>query len=210
MTGINGHINLTEMAPCQGMYLWPSTAAKFAAMDADLAANGHPRMLITNPDGAYRSFDRQVVVKQQFGVGAATPGYSNHGLGRAWDINNISAYPAGIIPKFAATHGLAIDAPNGRGGIESWHMHDADGITPAALTATPIAAPIELDDDMIMIESPARGQALIGAGYFRILANAEESVTAEAIISRHVVGNDRQYDLWKSLAIGGTSAPLAS
>lgn len=142
---INGAIPASQMAQRQGLWLWPSTAAKFDAMNADLVAHGYPAMVISKPYGAYRSLADQVAVKKIYGAGAATPGYSNHGLARAWDIYNISTYPAGVIAAYAKKHGLLIDAGNGAGGIESWHMHDADGITPASTTSTPLGADMALD-----------------------------------------------------------------
>lgn len=58
-------------------------------------------------------------------------------------------------------------------------------------------------DEMIRIQSENRGIALIGPGYFRHLSSDEEVGASDAIISKHVSGNDRQFDLWKSLAVGG-------
>lgn len=134
----NGNISQSQMVQRQGLWLWPSTAAKFDAMNAYLVAAGYEHMVITVPYGAYRSLADQVAVKKIYGASAATPGYSNHGLARAWDIYNIEHYPTGVIPTAAAKYRLLIDAGNGAGGIESWHMHDADGIAPADSGSTPI------------------------------------------------------------------------
>lgn len=62
------------------------------------------------------------------------------------------------------------------------------------------------EDDMIRIQSPGRGIALIGAGYYRPLVNAEEVEQSSSIISKHVSGNDRQFDLWVSMAVAGQGA----
>ncbi|MFC4223797.1 M23 family metallopeptidase [Lysinibacter cavernae] len=60
--------------------------------------------------------------------------------------------------------------------------------------------------EMIRIQSPGRGIALIGAGYFRKLHTTEEVEQSAAIIAKHVNGNDRQFDLWRSMAVGGERA----
>jgi len=63
-------------------------------------------------------------------------------------------------------------------------------------------------DDMalIRIQSPARGIALIGPGYYRHLNTTEEVVQSASIIAKHVQGNDRQFDLWVSMARDGQAA----
>ena len=56
---------------------------------------------------------------------------------------------------------------------------------------------------MIRIQGTTRGIALIGPGYYRHLANAEEVEASSAIMSKHISGNDRQFDLWVSMASQG-------
>lgn len=63
--------------------------------------------------------------------------------------------------------------------------------------------PIEIEPIMIRIQSPGRGIALIGPGYFRALSNDEEVQQAAAIMTKHLNGNDRQFDIWVSLAASG-------
>lgn len=62
------------------------------------------------------------------------------------------------------------------------------------------------DDPMIRIQSPGRGIAIIGPGYYRHLATEEEVVNSDPIVSKHVNGNDRQFDLWVSMSVGGVAA----
>jgi hypothetical protein len=77
----------------------------------------------------------------------------------------------------------------------------------ARLGSTPPPPTIgTLGDKLIRIQAPNRGIALIGAGYYRSLANTEEVQASDPIIERHVSGNDRQFDLWRSLAVGGEAA----
>jgi hypothetical protein len=73
------------------------------------------------------------------------------------------------------------------------------------------ADPIELEDDMIAISSPGRGVAVIGAGYF-VSLTPEEAANVGAIVTASVSGNDRQFDLWRSLASRGDSnwAPVVN
>ena len=61
------------------------------------------------PLGSYRDFAGQVQCKAQFGKNAATPGQSNHGLGRAVD---------------CATHAMA-DLVDQSGAMFGWHHWDA-------------------------------------------------------------------------------------
>lgn len=65
---------------------------------------------------------------------------------------------------------------------------------------------IRLDDRMIRIQSPGRGIALIGAGYYRQLANNEEVNESGALMEKHMSGNDRQFDLWVAMATTGKGA----
>lgn len=58
----------------------------------------------------------------------------------------------------------------------------------------------------IRIQAPGKGIALIGPGYFRGLAPGEELEQSDVLISAHWTGNDRQFDLWKSLALAGVAA----
>jgi hypothetical protein len=75
-----------------------------------------------------------------------------------------------------------------------WQQHP----TPAA-----VPAPAE-DDTMHLIQSTGRGIALVGPGYYRHLTTDEE--VAKAVKGYGLppsVGNDREFDLDVSLAIGG-------
>lgn len=89
--------------------------------------------------------------------------------------------------------------------VEPWHYeyfpendrHINDGgETPAS----------EMEDDMIRIQAPGRGIALIGPGYYRPLGNDEEVNNSGPIISKHASGNDRQFDLWVSMALAGQAS----
>jgi hypothetical protein len=67
------------------------------------------------------------------------------------------------------------------------------------------AAPnISGESDMAVISSPGRGTAVVGPGYFRPL-NAEEAGNT-APFGPVIQGNDRQFDLWRSMALSGTTA----
>jgi murein DD-endopeptidase MepM/ murein hydrolase activator NlpD len=61
-------------------------------------------------------------------------------------------------------------------------------------------------DEMIRIQSPARGIALIGPGYYRHLNTDEEVQNSGPLITAHVNGNDRQFDLWVAMAFQGNSS----
>lgn len=70
------------------------------------------------------------------------------------------------------------------------------------------SSPIEEEEDMsfIRIQSTNRGIALIGPGYYRGLVNNEEVEQSSALISKHLTGNDRQFDVWVALALQGQAA----
>lgn len=76
--------------------------------------------------------------------------------------------------------------------------------TTTSTTTAPIAKPVQ-EDPMFTISAPNRGQSLIGAGYYRWLQTAEE-VEAASSISTVLEGNDRQFDLWRSIALDGVGA----
>lgn len=71
----------------------------------------------------------------------------------------------------------------------------------------PEPEPLILEDPMIRISAPNRGVALIGPGYYRHLNSNEEVEQSGAIITKDLSGNDRQFDLWVSMAFAGASAP---
>lgn len=77
---------------------------------------------------------------------------------------------------------------------------------PAPPAPEPQPEPIVLEDVMIRISAPNRGVAIIGPGYYRQLNSNEEVEQAGAIVHKTLEGNDRQFDLWKSMAVSGQSA----
>ncbi|RAO29655.1 hypothetical protein PSN13_04853 [Micromonospora saelicesensis] len=86
--------------------------------------------------------------------------------------------------------------------------YDAAQATAQALIARAreLTTPPPLDlwkDDMRLIQSPNRGIALIGAGYFRQLSSTEEVQAAVLLVGNPLIGNDRQFDLWRSIAFDG-------
>lgn len=78
--------------------------------------------------------------------------------------------------------------------------------TPAPSTRYP------MEDNMIRIQAPNRGIALVGPGYYRSLRNNEEVAQSDMLVTPpggtpwHYTGNDRQFDLWVSMALSGQMA----
>ncbi|MFT4211423.1 MAG: M15 family metallopeptidase [Microbacterium sp.] len=165
-------------------------------------------------NSAYRDYQGQVEARAYWCAqgncgNAATPGTSNHGWALAVDIGT----PSHQTIAFGSTAYLWLKAQASRygwvhpswaepGGAhpEAWHWEYNETYTPA-----PVAELFE-SDEMIRISAPNRGIAIIGAGYFRQLQDNEEVSAAESIVSKTLEGNDRQFDLWKSIAISGSSS----
>ncbi|MFI0795812.1 hypothetical protein ACH4OY_24480 [Micromonospora rubida] len=85
-----------------------------------------------------------------------------------------------------------------------WHMIDPAGRRTNPLAYVNPSPPIDLwKDGMRLIQSTNRGIALVGPGYFRQLSNNEEVVAAVALVGDPLIGNDRQFDLWRSIAFDG-------
>jgi hypothetical protein len=125
----NGNLADSELTTVDGWArLTPPAAAAYLASAAYILRTFAIRPVITPVDGAYRSLAQQISVKAQFGVGAATPGFSNHGLGTAFDMYNITSVTNTVggqaaLDAIMARFGFTRDAWNGRGGLESWHYH---------------------------------------------------------------------------------------
>ena len=149
----------------------------------------------------------------------AVPGTSNHeiqGSKAAVDLRD-SGSDAGItvagsrranwLRANAGGYGLIA---SGYGFGEPWHYDvlDIHNTPPSAPAGGGGSTPELLlkEDDMIRIQAPGRGIALIGPGYYRHLASDEEVNNSAPLISAHHSGNDRQFDLWVSMALSGNVA----
>lgn len=90
---------------------------------------------------AYRTLQEQVDLKKQKGPFAATPGYSNHGWGRAIDFGSMVnvegspeyAWMKANAPKFGWSHPRwAEDHNPANGQQEPWHWEAAEAPVPAS------------------------------------------------------------------------------
>ncbi|HHU10193.1 MAG TPA: hypothetical protein GXZ60_09300 [Intrasporangiaceae bacterium] len=82
----NGQLPASALCPlwmAPGEYAIPRAAAAFNALSKKFTEDFGRPICVTD---SYRSFAQQVAVKASRGFWAATPGYSNHGLGRALDL----------------------------------------------------------------------------------------------------------------------------
>ncbi|MDX5456617.1 MULTISPECIES: N-acetylmuramoyl-L-alanine amidase [Micromonospora] len=120
-------------------------------------------------------------------------------------------YSASVLATAAVLRRLGRDASHARGHRETSTTGKIDpsfidldtmrSDVARQLTGNP---PLELwKDDMKLIQSTNRGIALVGPGYFRLLRNDEEVFAAVALVGNPLVGNDRQFDLWRSIAFDG-------
>lgn len=149
---------------------------------------------------------------------------TNTGYGNLTKIRHSDGYVSwyGHQSAFDVGNGATVSAGQRIGRVGSTgnstgaHLHlgitlDGTFIDPAPFIAdAPLpgtsAPPQQLDDDFTIIRSPGRGAAVLGAGYFRALPTAEFEQCAIALFGDPVDGNDRQFDLWRATAIGGTRA----
>jgi D-alanyl-D-alanine carboxypeptidase len=82
----NGHIPASALCPLYGdpsQSLRPTAAAAFNALSLAYQRDTGTPICITD---SYRSFAEQLMVKAERGAWAATPGTSEHGMGRAVDL----------------------------------------------------------------------------------------------------------------------------
>lgn len=93
MSHQNGRIPASELAPVNGGgYLLKAEAALFMALSAHGVRHGRPPCAVNGPLSGYRNFVGQVAMRRSWcAVGkcqnAAPPGSSNHGWGKAGDMN---------------------------------------------------------------------------------------------------------------------------
>ncbi|MET7875846.1 peptidoglycan recognition protein family protein [Micromonospora profundi] len=120
-------------------------------------------------------------------------------------------YAASVLATAAVLRRLGRDASHARGHRETSTTGKIDpsfidldtmrADVARQLTGNP---PLDLwKDDMKLIQSTNRGIALVGPGYFRLLRTDEEVHAAVALVGNPLVGNDRQFDLWRSIAFDG-------
>lgn len=115
----NGYVPTSQMVQVDG-WAWLAPGAAHAwqlfAYRVEMATGLRPT--ITRPDGAYRSYARQVWWRLFKGRGAAVPGTSNHGLGLAVDISNFASYWHGTLDAVARSCNFRFDVAG-----EPWHIH---------------------------------------------------------------------------------------
>ncbi len=127
-------------------------------------------------------------------------------------------YSASVVATAAVLRRLGRSADYARGHRETSvtgkpdpGLVDLDGMradVAEQLTGPPPLNP--LDDDMKMIQSTGRGIAVVGPGYYRHLQTTEEVQAAVTLVGKPLIGNDRQFDLWRSIAIHGQVTPPAA
>lgn len=141
LTGVDGWARLEDRC-----------AAAWTAGCDKMQRLGFARPSITAPDGAYRTFEQQQYWKKYWTArghpgNAATPGYSNHGMGTAVDIWNVSKWPQVTLRSVFREFGFIFDVPS-----EAWHMRH-DGRSIPAYTSTAGSSPFSTiptppEDDM--------------------------------------------------------------
>jgi hypothetical protein len=136
MSGRNGRLPRSELAPVPGGLLRKDAAASWNAMCAAAVKQGRPVPRPGGDDSSYRTFARQVFWRRvwtQRGVpgNAAVPGNSNHGEGIAVDVPETGQQ--NTINAIGAAYGWQkrwSDAPQ-----EPWHFKWRAGDYPAVRAA---------------------------------------------------------------------------
>ncbi|MFB7843104.1 M23 family metallopeptidase [Microbacterium sp. NPDC056052] len=108
--------------------------------------------------------------------------------------------------------GTILGTMGATGNAEGVHLHfevdpgngQIDPVPFLTARVTGLQPTLPLEDNMIKISSPNRGTALVGPGYVRQLTTQEEIDNSGPMVSASYNGNDRQFDLWRSMAVGGT------
>jgi hypothetical protein len=183
----NGKLRSDQLTTVDGWAeLTPATARAYLAAAAFILLHYGIRPQITRPYGAYRSLSMQRVVKAIYGRLAATPGYSNHGLGIAFDMDNVMAIARAVgglveLDSIMARFGFDRNAGNGSGGIEEWHyglvaivdLAGVAGMDPTEID--PIKPPEdEIEDNMaiqITVNDSEQKYAPTPAQYFALVGD---------------------------------------
>lgn len=206
----NGEIPLSALIPVgNGQFLRVDVARSLEALlSAYMAETGAGRPVVVS---GYRSrAAQQWELDHPRGQAIAAVGESTHGWAITVDLDGTGRNPLTRFSRWLDLHAMRFGFRR-TVWSESWHYQGAFvAIAPAAEDVKPILNIEVKDEEMIRIQSTARGIALIGPGYFRHLTTNEEVEASTALVSKTLVGNDRQFDLWRSLAIGGQSSPVAS
>lgn len=92
-----------------------------------LKIGGPPMTIIDGNVGrTYRSYPRQVLAKRTYGSNAATPGFSNHGFGRAIDL--MTRAQRSISDRIGAAYGLLKRWSDAQ--WEWWHLKAVKAMSP--------------------------------------------------------------------------------
>lgn len=152
----NGRLPSTSLTTVQGtMRLEVKAAASWKRLVADIRRTTRLTALITSPDGAYRTYDRQKSLSGK-GNHQYTPGHSVHGFGRSVDIYNWAAIGTGALDRIAAKHGWKRTIAT-----EPWHYEyspNRDTTLKATKPATKTTIPEDEDDMRIYQISDEKGQ----------------------------------------------------
>jgi hypothetical protein len=135
----NGYLNTASLVPTVGgLFLERRAGRAFAAASKEMVRRGYSSLVITSPDGAYRTYARQVYwraywVARGLPGNAAVPGTSNHGWGTAVDIYNVAQYPRAVLVSVMASFGFSFT----QAASEPWHVaHDGREIPDSAVAGS--------------------------------------------------------------------------
>lgn len=120
----NGQIPASALAPIPGSNAGLLKMAAFAYRAMNAATPVSLALYDGQVGRTYRSYARQLLAKRVYGPNAATPGYSNHGLGLAVDLQTSSQRAA--IDAVGRRFGWAKDWSDAS--WEWWHLKWRPGV----------------------------------------------------------------------------------
>jgi hypothetical protein len=194
---------------CPGVPITPSQGS-WSGADASAGTHSGAGAIDIQAESLHQSQRDQIVLAMRR-VGWAAWVRSPDQSDWPWHIHGVSMGEPGLSPQaydqtrdyLAGRNGLASNAPDD--GPRDFHYVgiEWEEYRDGAKDDGKDTAHDDEEDDMLMVESPGRGVALVGPGYYHSLNPEERDVMLGSGI-RLVKHNDRGFDVARAVCTGGT------